>query len=824
MQTLLQDLKHAFRMFRESPGFTATVVAALMLGIGVNAAIFSVVNAVLLKPIPFRDPDTLVQINNTLNGVAAGPAASPTKFMYWRAETDIFEDVAAVRNYALNYTGGDTPEQLSASQVSEAFFRVYDAPIIRGRPFTAEEDLPGGPKVAVISYGFWQRRLGGAADVIGRTLPLSGDTYTIVGVTGPDYDLSDFGGNPDLWVPFQLDPNTADHGNFFLVGARLKPRITLAEAKARLEASAAGFRERYPGALGPNGGFTVLTAQEAIIRGPARTGLWVMLGAVGFVLLIACANVANLLLVRATARRREIAIRSALGAGRGRIARQLLTESVVLALIGGVLGLFAGYIGMRALLAVNTAGLPRLGPGGSLLGLDWRVVAFTLGLSLLTGILFGLAPALVGSRTDLNTVIKDSGSRSGSGFRQNKTRSVLVAVEVGLAVVLLIGAALLIRTSVALGNVDPGFDPANTLVMHTSLSGSRFQSSASVAETVRNGLERVRAIPGVASAAATCCVPLQGGLGLPFNVVGRPNTQGPFTGGAGFTTSTSGYFDAFGIRVLRGRVFNESDESAAAPPVVVINEALAKQYWSQGLDPLADRLLIGGGVMREMQGEPARQIIGVVASVHAGGLGNDATPMMYVPIAQLPDAQNALISGIAPLAWVVRLRTDSAALAGAVQNEIRAATGLPVVNVQRMEDVISVSTSRQRLNMLLMTIFGGAALLLAAIGIYGLMAYSVQQRQQEIGIRMALGAEARRVRRMVVRQGMLLVVVGLAAGLVGAFFAANVLSAFLFEVKPRDPAVFVAVPVVLVLIALAAVWLPAGRASRVDPLAALRYE
>jgi predicted permease len=824
MQNLLQDLKHAFRMFRESPGFTATVLAALTLGIGVNAAIFSVVNAVLLKPIPFAEPDTLVQLNNTQNGVAVSPIASPAKFMYWRAQTDVFEDIAAIRNYALNYTGGDTPEQLAASQVSEGFFRVYGAPIIRGRPFTADEDLPGGPKVAVISYEFWQRRLEGAADVIGKTLPLSGDSYTIVGVTGPEFDLRDFGGNPDLWVPFQLDPNTADHGNFFFVGARLKPGVTLAGAKARVEAWAAGFKERYPGVMGKDGGFTVLGAQESIIRGDARASLWVLLGAVGFVLLIACANVANLLLVRATGRRREIAIRSALGAGRTRIVRQLLTESVVLGLAGGVLGLFAGYVGMRALLEVNTAGLPRLGPGGSLLGLDWRVVAFTLTLSLVTGIVFGLAPALIGSRTDLNTVIKDSGSRSGSGFRQNKTRSVLVAVEVGLSVVLLIGAALLIRSSIALGAVDPGFDAANTLVMRTSLSGSRFQSAASVAQTVRIGLERVRALPGVASAAATCCVPLQGGLGLPFNILGRRNDQGPFTGGAGFTTITSGYFAAFGIPVVRGRAFTESDESPAAPAVVIINEAMAKQFWSQGLDPLEDRIEIGGGFMRELQGEPVRQIIGVVGDVHANGLGNNPAPMMYVPIAQVPDTQNALIAGMTPLAWVVRMRVESATLGAAVQDEIRQATGLPVVNVQSMSNVVSLSTSRQRLNMLLMTIFGGAALLLAAIGIYGLMAYSVQQRQQEIGIRMALGADSRRVKGMVVRQGALLVIIGIGAGLVASFYTANVLAAFLFRVEPRDPAVFVAVPVVLLLIALVAVWVPAGRASRVDPLEALRYE
>ncbi|HEX5418845.1 MAG TPA: ABC transporter permease [Gammaproteobacteria bacterium] len=823
MQNFLRDLKQALRMFRQNPGFALAAVAVLTLGIGVNTAIFSVVNAVLLKPIPFAHPETLVQIVNTQKGVPGSPVASPAKFMYWRSQTDIFQAVAALRSYALNYTGGDQPAQLSASQASQGFFQVYDVPIVRGRPFSAEEDKPGGPKVAVISYNFWQHHLAGTDDVLGKTLSLSGDVYTIVGVVGPNFDLSDFGGNPDLWVPFQLDPNSTDQGNYFVVGARLEPGITLAQAQARLEASAAGYRQRYPNSLGPDGGFSVLSAQQSIIRGNARTALWVLLGAVGFVLLIACANVANLLLVRATGRRREIAIRSALGAGRGRIVRQLLTESVLLSLAGGVLGLIVGFVGMRALLAVNTAGLPRLGPGGSLMGMDWRVVSFTLALSLATGILFGLVPALAGSRTSLNTVIKDSGSRSGSSFRQNKARSVLVMVEVGLAVMLLIGASLLIRTSLALGRVDPGFDPTHVLTMHTSLSGSRFQTTASAAQIVRVALDRVRAMPGVMDATATCCVPLQVGLGLPFDIVGKPHDKGPFTGGAGYVTNASEYFATFGIPLVRGRGFTDRDD-AAGPPVVIINQAMAKQFWAKGVDPLQDRLLIGGGVMKELHGEPVRQIIGIVGDVRATGLGNDPRPMMYVPQAQVPDTENAMIQGIAPMAWVIRTRGDPASLSAATQNEIRQATGLPVVGVGAMTDVISISLSRQRLNTLLMGIFGAAALLLAAIGIYGVMAYSVQQRTQEIGIRMALGADSSRVKKLVIRQGMLLVVIGIIVGLAAAFFTANLLASFLFEVKPRDVAVFVAVPTALALIGLAAVWLPAQRASRVDPLEALRYE
>jgi predicted permease len=811
-------------MFRENPGFTATAIAALTLGIGVNTAIFSIVNAVLLKPVPFPEPDRLVLLMNSQDGNPTGPASSPAKFMHWRAQTDVLEDVAAFRTNQMNYTGGETPERINATQVSEAYFRALGTPIVQGRPFAQEEDLPGAPKVALISSNFWAQRLNGDPDIVGKPISLSGDTYTVIGIVGREFDMREFGAEPDLWVPFQLDPNTTDQGHYFQTIARLKPGVSLEQAQTRLEASAAAYRERFPIALGENAGFSVLTLQETIVRG-ARSMLLILVGAVGFVLLIACANVANLLLVRAAGRQREIAIRASLGAGRWRIIRQLLTESVLLSMVGGVLGLVAGFLGMRALLTVNTAGLPRLGEAGSLLGLDWRVVGFTLVLSLVTGVLFGLVPALVSARADLNSVIKDSSSRSGSGFRQNKTRSALITLEVGLAVVLLIGASLLIRTSLALGQVDPGFNVDNVITMRTSLSGERFATSASVDQLARNTLERIRSIPGVVNATATCCVPLQGGYGLPFNVVGRAN-EGPFTGGGGVVVTAAGYYDAFDIPVIRGRAFNDRDE-ASSPPVMIVNEALAKQYWpEEGADPLQDRILMGGGSanMKELTEEPIRQIIGIVGNVRANGIANDPGPTMYIPQAQIPDALNALMVASSPMAWVVRTQGDPGVLSAAIQEEVRLATGLPVTDVRSMNDVVSLSTSRQRLNMLLMSVFGAAALVLAAIGIYGLMAYSVQQRTQEIGIRMALGAQSGHVRKMVIRQGMLLVAVGLVVGLVAAYYLANVLASILFEVEPRDVAVFVTIPVVLTLIALAAVSVPAWRASRVDPLNALRYE
>jgi predicted permease len=822
MRWFVSDLKSALRILRQSPGFAATVIAALTLGIAVNVAIFSVVNTILLKPLPIPNQDTLVWPSNTQNGVSVGIFASPAKFFFWRSLTDVLQDVAAFRDNVMNYTGGDAPEQVEVQQVSESFFRVYGARIILGRSFAPQEDLPGGGNFVVLSHGFWEQRLAGAPDVLGTTLPLSGDRYTVVGVTAPEFDLRDFGEDPDMWIPFQLDPNSGAQENYFLTGARLAPGVTLAEAQARMEVSAAAFGERFPGALGENAGFTVLPLQEAIIFGDARTGLWVMLGAVGFVLLVACANVANLMLARATGRRQEIAVRLTLGAPRRRIVSQLLAESLLLALVSGGLGLAFGFVGMRALLAVNTAGLQRLGAGGSLMTLDWRVVVFAVVLSLVTAILFGLLPALVGSRSGLSAVIKDSASRSGTGFGLQRTRSALVVIEVGLAVMLLIGAALMIRTSIALTNVDPGFDPANTFVMRTSLSGPGFESARNVAQVVDTALERVRTMPGVASATATCCVPLQGGLSLPFNIVGRPNGNGAATGNAGYVTISADYFETFAIPVVRGRALRDGDNEAALP-VVIINEAMANQFWTSGLDPLEDDVVIGG-MIEAFEGEPVRRVIGIVGEVRANGLGNEPRPMMYVPIAQVSDSATAFISNAIPLAWVVRSQVASAGLQTAVRDEIRQAIGMPVVGMQSMDSVMSVSTSRHRLNMLLMTIFGSAALLLAAIGIYGVVAYSVQQRSHEIGIRMALGADRSRIRGKVLGEGLLLIAAGIATGLLLSFYLANVLAALLFEVKPRDPVVFVAVPVVLALVALISMWLPARRASRVSPLDALRYE
>jgi len=513
----------------------------------------------------------------------------------------------------------------------------------------------------------------------------------------------------------------------------LKPGVSLEQAQARLKLSAADYKQKYPNALGPNQTFSVMLFREVLVRN-VKTLLFVMAGAVSFVLLIACANVANLLLARATGRRREIAIRAAIGGSRGRIIRQLLTESVVLSTAGGIFGLLFGMVGIRALLAISTAGLPRVGEDGAAVGLDWRVLGFTIAVAVGTGILFGLIPALQSSTVDL---------------------------------------------------------------------------------------ERLRAIPGVANASATCCVPLQGGYGLPFKIVGR-KSDGPFDGGGSWMTVSPGYFEIFKIPVKQGRSFIERDDSHGQP-VVVINEAMARQYWPKA-SPLGEHLIIGRGVMREFADEPERQIIGVVGDSRDGGLNSDPGPKMFIPQAQVPDLANALNVRLTPMAWVVRTQMEPHTLSSAIQEQLRQATGLPVTDVRSMGEVVSLSTARERFNMWLMTVFGVSALLLAAIGVYGLMAYSVEQRTQEIGIRLALGAQAAQVKNMVVLQGMRLAIFGVVIGVAAGFGLARFIETFLYGVTKRDPLVFVGVPILLSIVALLAVWIPARRASHVDPIIALRYE
>jgi putative ABC transport system permease protein len=818
-ENLLQDIRYAFRMLRRSPGFTATAIAALALGIGANTAIFTVVNTVLLQPLAYPQPDRLVQLE--LSGAGGnGNVTSIPKYTIWREQTQVFQDVAAYDRGGpgVNLTGGDRPEQLKGVHVSASFFPLFGASMAAGRAFSEDEDRPGGARLVVIGNGLWRRRFAADPNLVGKDIELGGEPYLVTGVLA-----ARFSSDPpaDIYLPLQADPNSTDQAHYLRSAARLKPGVSLAQAQAAMKLAADQYKRKFPGTMGPQDSFAAAPLRDAVI-GDVRKSLLILLGAVGMVLLIACANVANLLLVRATIRRREIAIRAAMGAGRGRIIRQLLTESVLLSLGGGVLGLALGYFGVRALLAINPGNIPRIGEQGAAITLDWRVLVFTLLVSVGTGIVFGLIPAFSASQADLGLTLKESSVRSGSGLSQNKARATLIVTEVALALVLLIGAALLIRTFAALRAVNPGFSTDKILTMEMSLTGTRFDTSAAVDQLVRDSQRRVESLPGVVAFASTCCLPLEGGFGLPFIIEGRPLTDGPFHGGAGYRPLSPRYFDVFKIPLLRGRVFTDHDDGGAQP-VVLINEGMAKKYW-QNADPVGQRITIGKGVGPEFT-EPAREIVGIVGDVRNGGLDNDPEPIMYIPVAQMPNGVTALNNRIIPITWIVRTRVEPFSLSAEIQEELRTASGgLPVSHIRSMDQVRSESTQRTDFNMTLLVVFAGVALLLAAIGIYGLMAYSVQLRTQEIGIRMALGAGPQDVRRMVVRQGMRLALIGVFLGIAAALALTRLMASLLYGVKPWDPAAILSVAVLLSAVALLATYFPARRASRVDPMIALRYE
>jgi predicted permease len=819
MTALLHDLLHALRAWRSQPLFAITAVAVLAVGIAASTAVFSVVNAVVLKPVPFAEPDTLLQLAKTQDGVVMNEYdVAPANFALWRGLGDVFEDVAAYSDVSVSYANGDVPERVAAKQVSEAYFRVFRAPLALGRTFTPEDDLPGAAPSVVLSDEFWRERLGGDPGVIGRTISLAGSAHAVVGVASADFDLRELG-RVDLWLPLGIDQDSTEQGNYLQVAARLEDGVSLEQARARLGATLAVYRERFPDSAPAGHGFVAVPITEALVGPGVRDSLWVLLGAVVFVLLIACANVANLLLIRAIGRRRDVAIRLALGAGRSRLTRSLFAEGLLLSIAGGAAGLGLGFVGIRALLAVNTADLPRLGAG---VGIDWRMAAFTTALVLVTSVLFALVPAMA-APPDLNRVLKSASGRGGTGRGQNRALSALVTVEIALAVVLLVGATLLIRTSLALSQVDTGFSASNVLTLKTALAAPDTASAASIERVLRRSLEALRAMPGVTAAAASCCVPLDRSPNLPFNVVGRPLDGEPFTGGAEWVASTDGYLEAFEVPVLRGRTLTERDD-AGSPAVVVVNRAFAERYWPNGADPIGERIAIGGGLIQAFATDPERQIVGIVGDMRAEELGEPPLPTIYVPLAQLRDELVPFLAGRNPLAWIVRTAQDPQRLAAAIQSELRTVTGAPVTDVQTMADVVATASSRERFNMLLMSVFGGIALLLATVGIYGLIRYSAEQRTHELGIRAALGATPARIRGMVMAQGGALIGIGTALGLAAAFGLANVLASLLFGVEPHDGLVFVSVTATLAAVALAAVAGVAWRAGRTDPLNALRAE
>ena len=807
-----QDIRHAFRAMRWSPGFTAAAIVTLALGIGANTAVFSVVDAVLLQPLPYPAPDRIVEFFLSSQGGSTAGTSIPD-FRFWLDHAHAVEDISAFDfdQSEIGLTSG-VPEEVHGVHVNSGYFRLFGAPFRLGRSLTSSDDNPAGARVVVLSYGLWKRRFAADEHIIGKAVSIDKESYTVVGVTGERFHPQ-----PDaqLWIPFRFDLNSTDQFHSFEVAGRLKPGVTLAQANAQLASIASATQHDRPD---PDFRFELRRLRDAMV-GDIRPALWLLQGAVTFVLLIACANLANLLLIRMTVRRREFAIRAAIGAGRGRILRQLTAESLLLCACGSALGVALSLLAVPALMALNPGSIPRISETGIGLGLDLRVMGFTLATSLAIGLVFGLLPALSVRRTRIANALLESGSRQGAGVWNRRSRSLVVISEIALSLILLIGASLLIRTLVALNGVNPGFSSRNVVLMTMPLEGRQFTSGASVAAMVRDARDRLAAIPGVEDIAATFSAPYASRMGLSFDSVFNGST---ISDDAEWMAVSPQYFRTLQIPVLRGRSFDAQDDSGA-PAVVLINQAMAKRYWP-GRDPLGQQIEIGKGLGPNFSDRP-RRIIGIVADTHDDGLSQPPASTMIIPDAQEPDGMVQLETKFGPLWWIVRTRTATGPLLPAIEAALReAGSGRPVGSVRTMDEVLSRSIARQRFNMVLLSTFAVIALLLAAAGVYGVMAYSVAQRAQEIGVRMALGADRARVQRMILREGLVKGVLGVACGLSAAFFLVRLVAGWLFGVSTRDLFVFLAAPIFLLAVTILAAWIPARRASRLNPVDALRFE
>jgi predicted permease len=811
MTTLLQDLRYGTRMLMRNPAFTVVAVLALTLGIGADTAIFSVVNAVLLRPLPYDQSENLVFLTER-SPVLEGMSVAYPNFLDWREQNNAFESIGVFRRSDYNLTGGGEPERIVAGQVSADLFRVLRVNAARGRIFDNDEDKPGSPLVVVLSHALWQRRLGGDPNIIGQTLTLNGRDFTIIGIMPPSFQ---FPSRVEMWTPVgQLakDPGWESRGNHpgLYAMARLKPGVTVQQARDDMEIVAANLEKQYPDSN--TGNRASLTPALENVVGSIRTALLVLLSAVGFVLLIACANVANLLLARASNRQKEMAIRTALGASRTRIVRQLLTESLILSFAGGAFGILLAHWGVKLIIAVSPDSIPRFRE----IGLDARVLLFTMGVSLLTGIIFGLAPALQASKPDLNETLKEAGR--GSTGRRHIMRSILVVSEVALTLVLLIGAGLMIRSFYHLQRVDPGFSADNLLTFNVSLPQKKYPEPQQRINFYQQLLQNLTALPGVQSVGMATGLPLgNNGWQSGFWIEGRPEPpqgQRPLTEVA---LVGPGYFKAMQIPLLRGRDFNDQDVMAAPPDpkhpefrrptVTVIDEEFARRYWPDE-DPLGQQITFWGGKVT---------VVGIVRRVKMEGLNTDSNRVQsYYPFNQNPSGSMSV---------VVRTIGDPTGLSNAVRQQVLAIDpDQPIYSVQTMGQIWTDSIAPDRLFLMLLGTFATVALILAAVGIYGVMAYSVTQRTHEIGIRMALGAAQSNVLGMVIRQGMKLALAGLGLGLVGAWLVTRTMSSLLFGVSATDPLTFVVISLALAGVALGACFLPARRATKVDPMIALRYE
>jgi putative ABC transport system permease protein len=814
METLLQDLRYGIRMLIKRPGFTFVALIALALGIGANTAIFSVINAVLLRPLPFAEPERLVNLWETRpqRGISRNPASYPD-FVDWRDQSDAFERVAAFDSSSFTLTGGDDPALLQGAVVTADLFPLLGTQAATGRLFTPEDDKNGAPLTVILSHRFWKQHYNSDPNVVGTSLTLNSKSYAVIGVMPEGFQFPVQSEPVDLWTTYAnaltpTDGSTiADQrgAHFLQVIARLKPGVSLEQARATMATIGARLSEKYPDTNTDWGATANFTHEDLV--GDVRPALLLLMGAVGGVLLIACTNVASLLLARATARHKEMAIRAALGASRMRVIRQLLTESVVLSLLGGALGLLIALWGTDALVAASGDHLPR----AAQIGLDPRVLGFTLLMSVFTGVLFGLVPALHSSKTDLNESLKEGGRGTSEGVRRNRLRSVLVTVEVAIAVVLLIGAGLLIQSLWRLQRVDAGVSTRNVITFELGVPEVKY-SPAKQSEFFRQLQARLAALPGVEAASAVMPLPLgDSSMSISFEIDGQPVPAGQRQSSA-YRTVSLDYFRAMGIRLVKGRAFDEHD-AYDAPAVIVINEAYAERFFP-GEDPLGKRIRPGMSV--EPGKKPWREVVGVVSNVRYRGQGKDFTPEYYVPESQMP---------LDSMTLVVKTAGDPHGIVGAVREEVRNMDkDLPLYGIRTMDEYLSAAVAQPRLITLLLGIFAGLALLLTAIGLYGVMSYSVAQRTREIGIRMALGAQPANVLRLVVGQGMVLAGLGVGIGLIVAFLLTRVMTSLLFGIGAKDPLTFAAIALVIAIVALAACLVPARRATRVDPMVALHYE
>jgi putative ABC transport system permease protein len=801
MESLLQDLRYGIRSLLKRPGFTAVAVITLALGIGANTTLFSFVNGILLRPLPYKDPGQLVVLdeNAPKQGIKSFGVSYPN-FVDWREQNHVFQDVAIYQANTYTLVGAGDPEQLPGARISQGLFEVLGVAPELGRTITADEDRPETNSTVLISHALWQRRFGSAASAVGRSLTVDGRTRTIVGVMPSGFKFPE---TAELWVPMALNEKLYtrnDHGLSAI--ARLKPGATLDQAQAEMNNIARRIEERNP-VTNEGMGVDVYRLRDRLV-GDSRQALLILLGVVAFVLLIACANVANLLLARSSARHQELALRVALGASRARIVRQLLTESALLSLLGAVFGLLLAAWGKNLLLA----SIPGDRPFWMQFDLDLRVLGFTFAISVLTALIFGVAPALQSSRPDLNEALKEGGRTGSTGH--NRLRSLLVVAEVALSLVLLVGAGLMVRSFTKLENVASGINPENVLTLEVPLTQVKYPEKNQQSAFFHELIERVGALPGVSSAAAVSDLPLRGGWGRSLTVEGRPVLsvgQAPMINHA---VVTPNYFRTMGIPLLEGRDFTDADHDQATR-VTIVDARLARQYWP-GESPLGKRIRFGP----PESNEPWHTIVGVAGTVRHARLDREGRQTVYVPYLQIP------ISG---MAVAIRTSADPGSLANAVRGQVLALDkDQPIANVLTMNEIVSRSIWEQRFYAMLFGIFAAVALILAAVGIYGVMSYAITQRTREIGIRMALGAGQLNVLKLTLKQGMTLALTGVVFGLGAAFALTRLMSGLLFGVSATDLATFASIAGLLIGVTLLACYIPARRATKVDPLVALRYE